>query len=63
MLAAEDECLSEVAMGVAPVIKRADAYLEILGDFLVGGAEAAEVVGLIGIGGVVGHIAGIGAVT
>jgi len=49
-------------MDGAPTIERADAYPEILGDFLVGGAEVADVAGLIGVGGVIGHVAGIAAV-
>ncbi|GAA0328016.1 hypothetical protein GCM10009087_42790 [Sphingomonas oligophenolica] len=55
VLLAGDDCLGEFLMGVAPAINGADADLEMLGEFLVSGAEAAEVAGLIGKGGFVDH--------
>jgi hypothetical protein len=44
-------CLGECLMTVAPAIDGADADFEMLGELLVGGAEAAELAGLIGEGG------------
>ena len=55
MFLAGDDGLSELLMGVAPAINGADADLEMLSEFLVGGAEAAEVAGLIGEVGFVDH--------
>lgn len=54
----DDEGFGEFPVREAPAIEGADAHPEILGDFMIGSAEVAEVAGLIGVGGVVEHGAG-----
>ncbi len=57
MLLASDDSLGEFLMRIAPPIDGADADLEMLGEFLVGGAETAHGAGLSGEFGFVDHAA------
>jgi len=61
MLLAGDNGFGESLMRVAPAIDGADAHLEMLGEFLVGGTEAAHGAGPIGKFWFVDHGAGIAA--
>jgi len=55
VLLAGDDGLGEFLMVVAPAIDGADAHLKMLGELLVGCAEAAELGGLLSIFGLVEH--------
>jgi len=47
MFLADHHGLGEFFMGVAPAIDGADADLKMLGEFVIGGTEAAHLAGLI----------------